>query len=66
MLFFVIGSVYIQYSISLWFFFDILRQKLKLNYKNETLLIESHEYSEEIRVGQIELNPSLNKSSSGS
>ena len=45
MLFFVIGSVYIQYSISLWFFFDILRQKLKINYKNEGRLIEPHEYS---------------------
>jgi len=39
MLFLVIGSVYIQYSISLWFFFDTLKQKLKLSYKNEGLLI---------------------------
>ena len=65
MLFFVIGSVYIQYSVSLWFFFDTLRQKLKINSKSEGLLIEAQDFSEEIRVGQIELNPSLRTSSSG-
>ena len=40
MLFFVIGSVYIQYTISLWYFFDTLRKKLKKSTKNE-LLIEA-------------------------
>jgi hypothetical protein len=45
MLFFVIGSVYIQYSISLWFFFDTLRKKLNKSHKHEGLLIEAHDYS---------------------
>lgn len=39
----------------------MMRRKLKKSSKNE-LLIEAHEYSEEIRVGQIELNPSLRTS----